>query len=122
MQCAADWKRYLQQADFGLECEWLSEAESIWEYLLMALRLRRGIDVCEWASLFLGWPEDPPQKAQAKIIMEQWLQQNLPQSMEAWHKFFLWKEQQNGTYLQLSPQGFDLQGAFLRSAYRELGL
>ena len=124
MQCAADWKRYLQQADFGLECESLSEAESIWEYLLMALRLRRGIDVCEWASLFLRrpYPGADSQKAQAKAEMEQWLQQNLPQSIEAWHKFFLWKDEADKMYLQISPQGFDLQGAFLRSAYRELGL
>ena len=136
MQCAPN--RYLQQPDFGLECAWLSEAESIWEYLLMALRLRRGIDVCEWASLFLGWEyqayaadkmniggqnSKQKQAAQnAKMMMEQWLQQNLPQSIEAWQKFFLWKEEAEKIYLQLSPQGFDLQGSFLRSAYRELGL
>ena len=105
------WQAYLKRDDFGVEYHTLPLKESFWEYLLMALRLRRGIDTKEFTRLF--WPDwlSP----QPKYLMEL-LQSWLPETMSCYADFFYWET----NYLKLNEKGFDLQGAFLRMAYEEL--
>ncbi|WGK68715.1 coproporphyrinogen-III oxidase family protein [Candidatus Haliotispira prima] len=130
------WHNYLKSADFGVECSLLPPRESLWEYLLMALRLRRGIDALEFVDLFQpqqssrGSQSEGPQSKesqnkrplQARQQLERRLQTMLPQTMQSYANFFSWKTEAETVYLRLDEHSFDLQGAFLRAAYRELEL
>ncbi len=106
------WQHYLERSDFGLRYTILSQKESLWEYLLMALRLRRGIEGCEFSHLF--WPNLPAKAEYLDCLLQKWL----PNSMQQYADFFYWEQ----GYFKLTDVGFDLQGSFLRAAYQELSL
>ncbi len=120
MEGPRDWHSYLNCGDFGVQFSSLSAGESLWEYLLMTLRLKRGIDICEFARLFR--PAGPEQTAGlsyrewAGDQLKQLLARMLPQSMHQYADFFVWQ----GGFLRLRERAFDQQGAFLRAAYDEL--
>ena len=115
------WNHYMQDADFGVKCHSLNLRESLWEYLLMALRLRRGINAHDFARLFSPNPADrdkSPHKA-APVLLQNLLANYLPLSLQRYADFFSWSSAGD---LMLTDCGFDLQDSFLRAAYKELHL